>query len=192
VDVREPYQFALGHPPGSLNVPYSRKGLGDRLTTIYSSTKSVVIMANTTEQAQEATEQLQNKAFTVLGVITDSMEEWVAGGLPVQTVAEISANSISAVISDKPHSILDVREPIEWEMGHVPGAILISLGELKERLEEVPNDIPLIIICEAGIRSSSAASVLQAYGINDIKNVTDGTAGYRNSNLPMEFYDGGE
>ena len=189
VDVREPSQFALGHPPGALSVPYSQKGLNDRLFTIYPPSLPVIVMSASTEQAGEATNQLQNGYFNVLGIITGGMEAWLIDNLPIQAIAEIDAVSINTIVSEKPHAVLDVREPIEWEMGYVPGAILISLGELRDRLDEIPTALPVIVICEAGVRSSSAASMLQAHGLRDVINVADGTAGYRNSNLQLAFYE---
>ena len=188
MDVREPSQFALGHPLGALSVPYSPRGLSDRLHTIYIPTLPVVIIARNTEQAEDVGNQLESGSFSVLGVIAGGMESWLANNLPFQTITEIEAAAISTAMSKQPCVVLDVREPMEWEMGHVPGAILISLGELGNRLNEIPSKSPVIVICEAGVRSSSAASMLQAYGLEEVINVPDGTAGYRNGNLPLEFY----
>jgi len=77
---------------------------------------------------------------------------------------------------------------MEWAVGHVPGAQLIALGEVRERLGEVPTDREVAVICEAGVRSSSAASLLQAAGVK-VFNVADGTAGWRASGRPLETTD---
>ena len=84
--------------------------------------------------------------------------------------------------------VLDVRESIEWETGHVPGAILIPLGELHGRWKELRNDTPLAVICEAGIRSATAASFLKMNGLVDVANVPEGSAGYRQGSYDLEFY----
>ena len=84
-------------------------------------------------------------------------------------------------------TVLDVREPIEWEMGHVPGAVLISLGSLRRQIHVVPRHGRIVVICEAGIRSSTAASVLQAEGFPKVANVSEGTGGYRRAGLPLEY-----
>jgi rhodanese-related sulfurtransferase len=74
--------------------------------------------------------------------------------------------------------ILDVREPDEYEAGHVPGAELIPLGEVAERTPgiagEVPGDATLYIICKSGGRSRRAAEHLRANGV-DAVNVAGGT-----------------
>ena len=95
---------------------------------------------------------------------------------------------INPGVGDDNVLILDVREPIEWEMGHVPGALLISLGDLREKINDVPSDKRIVVICEAGIRSSSAASVLLLEGFSNVAHVPEGTAGYRNAGLDLEFY----
>src|SRR5438132_1446286 len=52
--------------------------------------------------------------------------------------------------------LLDVREPWEYQEGHVPGAQLIPLGELEQRVNEVPRDRPVLAICHSGQRSLAA------------------------------------
>ena len=56
--------------------------------------------------------------------------------------------------------ILDVREPWEYAEGHVPGAQLVPLSELEERVGEVPRDRPILSICHSGQRSLAAAAFL--------------------------------
>lgn len=70
--------------------------------------------------------------------------------------------------------VIDVREPDEYVEGHVPGAPLIPLGEVVERVDEVPRDGEVLIICKAGGRSRKAAEFLRAQGI-DAVNIAGGT-----------------
>ncbi len=51
--------------------------------------------------------------------------------------------------------ILDVREPSEWDEFHIPNTTLIPLGELPDRLDEVPQGQPIIVVCRSGNRSQS-------------------------------------
>lgn len=60
--------------------------------------------------------------------------------------------------------ILDVRQLKEYERGHVPGAKLIPIGELEERLNELDPNLPTICYCAIGGRSRAAASILQDNG----------------------------
>ena len=99
--------------------------------------------------------------------------------------------TIATEISEGKLTVLDVREPIEWEMGHVPEATLISLGELHNRTIELPRDSKVAVICEAGIRSSTAVSFLKSIGFSSIVNVPDGTGGYRAAGFPLFYFETG-
>jgi rhodanese-related sulfurtransferase len=71
-------------------------------------------------------------------------------------------------------TVIDVREPREYVEGHVPGAALIPLGSVPERVSEIPSGAPVYVICHSGARSNAAAEVLRANGI-DAVNVAGGT-----------------
>ena len=187
VDLREPSEVARGHPKGALSLPYSEKGLEDRLGVLLQPGSPVVLLAEAPGQAQSAVLQLQESAFPVVGVVGGSMMAWSDSDLPLEILAEVSVRQLAGAVPGGDTVVLDVREPIEWEMGHVPGAFLISLGTLRERLHELPLEAGITVICEAGIRSSSAASILQAEGFAGVVNVPEGTGGYRRAGLPLQF-----
>lgn len=63
-------------------------------------------------------------------------------------------------------TLVDVRTPMEWEAGHVEGAVLIPLSDLGGRLHEIPRDRPVVVYCASGSRSARAAAVLGAAGYN--------------------------
>ncbi|HET6937244.1 MAG TPA: rhodanese-like domain-containing protein [Nocardioides sp.] len=60
-------------------------------------------------------------------------------------------------------TVLDVREPVEWQYGHIDGALHIPLGELTARLDEVPEGQTLVV-CKVGSRSAYAAGWLAQQG----------------------------
>lgn len=70
--------------------------------------------------------------------------------------------------------VLDVRQPDEYAEVHVPGAVLVPLGEVPDRVAEVPTDVPVYVICRSGARSLRAAEHLRAAGF-DARNVAGGT-----------------
>jgi len=82
--------------------------------------------------------------------------------------------------------LLDVREPWEYQEGHVPGAQLIPLGELEQRVKEVPRDRPILAICHSGQRSLAAAGYLLQLGYNSVSNVDGGTAAWIERGFPVE------
>ena len=81
-----------------------------------------------------------------------------------------------AALADAPADayVLDVRQPEEYEAAHVPGAVLLPLDQLGARLDEVPGDRPLFVICKSGGRSAAAVEALTGAGY-DATNVAGGT-----------------
>jgi len=63
-----------------------------------------------------------------------------------------------------PHLLLDCREPWEWELVRLPEAVLIPLGQLKDHLDELPSDRPVIVYCHHGVRSRHGAALVRASG----------------------------
>ena len=81
--------------------------------------------------------------------------------------------------------LIDVRQPDEWEEFRAPGAVLIPLGDLVERVEEVPADRTVYVICRTGSRSAKGAAYLRSLGI-DAVNVAGGTLAWHDAGLPIE------
>jgi rhodanese-related sulfurtransferase len=61
-------------------------------------------------------------------------------------------------------TVLDVREPIEWDQAHVPGSVHIPMGELPARVGELPSEGQLLVVCAVGARSARAAGWLVRQG----------------------------
>jgi rhodanese-related sulfurtransferase len=81
-------------------------------------------------------------------------------------------------------TIVDVREPDEYDEAHVPGAILIPLGEVQERVAEIPADGPVYVICRSGARSMRASEWLVTQDI-DATNIAGGTLAWIDSGRPV-------
>ena len=82
-------------------------------------------------------------------------------------------------------TVLDVRNPDEYEEKHVPGAVLVPLPELGERLDDVPAGRPLYVICARGGRSRSAAEAMRLQLGWEVLNVSAGTEGWAESGRPL-------
>ncbi|MCA1692710.1 MAG: rhodanese-like domain-containing protein [Actinobacteria bacterium] len=80
--------------------------------------------------------------------------------------------------------LVDVREPDEYQAAHVPGAVLIPLGQIVERVDEVDGDEPVYVICQMGSRSAKAVQWLRTQGI-DARNVAGGTKAWMESGKPI-------
>jgi len=99
------------------------------------------------------------------------------GNESAQTVAELDASTVAGLLAGiSPPVLVDVRERWEWEVGNLAsrGAVLIPLGELPDRLREVPRERPVVLYCRSGVRSMTAARRLVEAGWRDVYNLRGG------------------
>lgn len=87
--------------------------------------------------------------------------------------------------SKKPLFILDVRQPDEFKSGHIAGAKLIPLNELRSRMNELPKDKPILCVCRSGSRSGAAAGQLTSAGFEAI-NLRGGMMGWQMAGYPVK------
>jgi len=80
--------------------------------------------------------------------------------------------------------VIDVREPLEYVTGHVPGARLVPLYRLPNVVADLPRTAPVYVICASGNRSLAAADFLAHAGIRAYS-VAGGTGGWRRTGRPV-------
>lgn len=108
-------------------------------------------------------------------------------GAPVATVEpEEVASRVNGKNgkSGKP-LLLDVRQPEEYRAGHIQGSKLIPLGELQQRLNELPRDREIICVCRSGNRSGSATRLLTSAGFQAV-NMRGGMIRWSQAGLPVK------
>ncbi len=81
--------------------------------------------------------------------------------------------------------LLDVRETAEYARGHVPGAVLVPMGQLANRIGQIDKTSPVFVICASGNRSSAMTDLLRGAGI-DAYSVTGGTGAWKRSGRPLQ------
>ena len=74
----------------------------------------------------------------------------------------------------EPPVLVDVREPWEFELARIEGSLLVPLGQLPSRVDELPRDRPLVMVCHTGRRSQNAAMFLAQSGFADVQNLSGG------------------
>ncbi len=80
--------------------------------------------------------------------------------------------------------MLDVREPFEWEELHMPGATLIPLGELEARLDELPADQEIVVVCRSGNRSATGRDILKSAGYSQVTSMAGGMRAWSDAGYP--------
>ena len=82
--------------------------------------------------------------------------------------------------------VLDVRTPAEWEEFHVPGATLIPLDELESRLDEIPVDREVVVMCRSGNRSATGREILRQAGFEQVTSMAGGIQQWSAAGYPLE------
>ncbi|USO00429.1 MAG: rhodanese-like domain-containing protein [Phycisphaeraceae bacterium] len=77
---------------------------------------------------------------------------------------------------DRRPIVVDVREPDEWKICRIDGAMLMPLGEVEERWDELDadEDTPVVLYCHTGVRSLTAAAIMQANGVRGARSLAGG------------------
>ena len=79
---------------------------------------------------------------------------------------------------------LDVRSPEEWNDFHAPNSTLIPLDQLPNRLDELPNDQPIIVVCRSGNRSQAGRDILLEAGFSDVASMSGGLTEWVSQGYP--------
>ncbi len=102
-----------------------------------------------------------------------------APGLSTVTVADLDA------ALDRGATVIDVREPYEFDAGHVEGALLMPLSDTVRLASDLPKDEPVYVICRSGNRSLAASQALVDAGFDDVRNVDGGMIAWQASGRPI-------
>ncbi len=82
--------------------------------------------------------------------------------------------------------MVDVREQLEWDAGHIAGAVHLPMSELPNRWNELPDADCTVFICRVGVRSLAAAEALSAEGRSGCINLVGGLQGWVQASLPFD------
>lgn len=181
LDTRAPEAFSGAHVPGALNV-----GLGSSFPTwagtVLPEGAEVVLVLDDPHELWVATWELLRIGYPPpVGWLAGGMQSWRTSGRKVASLPLIDVDQLSRGVEKSALTILDVRQPAEWASGHVPGALFITGAELPERIEDVPADKPVAVVCGSGFRSSTLASLLKHSGRERIFSVIGGMSAWQAS-----------
>jgi rhodanese-related sulfurtransferase len=117
----------------------------------------------------------------VKGYLDAGMWAWDRAGRAAATIRQVPVDELKHLLAEQPLQVVDVRQPGEYAAGHIPGAVNIPLGVLKERLAELDPARPTVSACQGGYRSMAAASLLQRAEFKNLFDLAGGTAAWVNA-----------
>jgi hydroxyacylglutathione hydrolase len=163
IDVRPVRDFAAGHIPGALSIPL-RPQFVSWLGWLLEPGTSFVVVRNADQDLAEVAWQALKIGFKQpSGELAGGMASWdgQTSATPLLHADEIGGTPV-----------LDVRQLNEFDAGHIPGATHIELGDLPNRIADVPPG-PLAVMCGHGQRAMTAASILQRTGKRPVRVLQD-------------------
>ncbi len=100
-------------------------------------------------------------------------------------IQSLTANQAYELISRGEIEIVDVRDPGEWSAGHLPGARLVPLDQLRRNPAAALTRDRVLFVCAAGMRSQTAARIAVSHGLKAVYNLSSGTRGWVNAGFPL-------
>jgi glyoxylase-like metal-dependent hydrolase (beta-lactamase superfamily II)/rhodanese-related sulfurtransferase len=187
LDVRPAAKFGAGHIPGAINI-----GLGGQFASwagsLIALETPIIIAAEEVTQVDEAVTRLARVGIeSVKGFLSGGMSAWMNAGLETATIAQMPVDELLHQIEEQQDlQIVDVRQPGEYNSGHVPQALSAPLAHLEEQISQLDPSRPTAVICAGGYRSSAATGILARHGFKKLFNVVGGTSGWINAGYPVE------
>ena len=179
VDVRSLEAFAEGHHQGAVNVPVSGTRFSTKAAFVLDADRPIVVAATAEGEAVQAIGNLRS-----VGIL--DLSGYVLGG-GSQTLELVSVGELHGLLQEGAE-LIDVREKDERDSGYIAGSRNIPYRLLALGAADLPNDRPLITICESGPRAGLAASILAARGYDARAVAPGGIDAWRESGKPtVEF-----
>jgi hydroxyacylglutathione hydrolase len=150
--------------------------------------QSILLVAENHEALHYAVRSLFRLGYDkIAGYLTGGIEAWYTPGFPISEVCQVSVQKLKKMIeSQEDIFILDVRRENEWIEGRIKGSTRIYLGLLEKKTDELPRDVPIVVVCKTGNRSSFGTSILLRAGFEQVYNCLGGIEAWIKSGFPLE------
>ena len=161
VDLRDRLAFAAGFVRGTLSFPVNGS-FASYLGWAMPWGTPVTLLGETSEQVAQAQRELVRIGIDRPAAAAGRPSDW-SGGAPLSSLRLAKFTDLAQAASRPDVTVLDVRRQLEWEDGHVAGALHIPFSEMPARAGEVPEG-QVWVYCHSGYRAMVAASMLAARG----------------------------
>lgn len=187
IDLRPADQYAAGHIMGTVSLPIS----GPFLTWsgwLLPYDQPLLLIGDAYE-VRAARRQLRLIGLdNIAGFWTrEDMLAWQLNGHTFTRSAQIDVPHVQTLLQEDAITIIDVRAVAEFASGCIPASRNIPLGDFLQRIDDIPTDQPVVILCLGGTRSAIGASLLEAHGRTNIFNLTGGFQAWQKTNATVVY-----
>jgi glyoxylase-like metal-dependent hydrolase (beta-lactamase superfamily II)/rhodanese-related sulfurtransferase len=176
VDVRTDLQFDDVHIDGSICIPSFSPGFGSKLAWLADHEREIVFIGRDDADGRRAAKlALSVGVRNIAGLLAGGMTNWRQERHPATQTERLPAAELLDRLADEPElQLLDVRELREWNAGHVPGSVFTPWHDIAAIPDGLDPARPIAVICAAGVRAATAASLLRHHGATRVIHVIDG------------------
>lgn len=174
VDLRSREAFDRAHVAGALNFDFGGSFVS-YLGWLIPWGMPITLLGATREQVGEAQRDLVRIGIDrVASYSVGGTDAWLGDGIPPAETRRVDFPTLAREWAANPGAVvIDTRQILEWEAGHVEGAVFIPFYEVPDRLAEIPRDVDVYVYCGSGYRASVVASLLHNRGFARVIHVDD-------------------
>ncbi|WAC04004.1 MAG: MBL fold metallo-hydrolase [Methanoregula sp.] len=186
VDIRSPTSFSGGYIRDSLSI--WREGIPAFAGWFLSYEKPIILVDDFNVGLDMVFRHFGRLGYdNITGYLAGGFPAWSRGAQEIAVIDTCSVQQLKGRLEKETPYILDVRDIKNYNsVGHIRGAHHIYVGELPQRLAEIPKNEHVVICCDAGYKGSLAASILARNRYHDISNVLGGMQAWVRAGFPVE------
>jgi hydroxyacylglutathione hydrolase len=184
VDLRSREVFARGHVPGTLSFDLDGAFVA-YLPWLLPVGAPITLLGGTSEQVSTAQRELMRVGIDqVVGQAVGGTDFWLADGETPAVVARTDFPGLAAAMNDDA-VIMDTRQILEWEAGHIDGALHVPFYDASSKVDEIPRDRAVYVYCGSGYRAAAVVSLLARLGFDNLVHVDDDWDNAARAGLPI-------
>lgn len=184
LDASEPAAFGGAHIKGAYSIWLD--GLPEFAGWVLPYDRPILLVLQDEAHLDKAVRYLRRSGYDrIQGYLRGGTEGWYNAGYSTEDLHLITVHQLRDMFNrgEKP-VVLDVRGQEEWDAGHIEGALHIYVGHLERRIEEVPRDRTIAVLCNVGHRAGLGASILLRAGFSRVHNVIGSMSAWRAVHYP--------
>jgi hydroxyacylglutathione hydrolase len=184
IDARPGERFARGYVPGTINIPGNSQRFSSWTGWFVDYERPVYLIADEAEVPRLVRELHMIGVDDIPGYFTIDAIQHAAARDALRRIEKIDIQTANRQHSDA--VMVDVRGHDEHTERHIPASLLLPMGYVIERLEQLPRDRQLIVYCNSGVRSQTVTGLLQNHGYENVLNLVGGIDAWQEAGLPLE------
>lgn len=188
LDTRNSSEFSQGFIPQSINI-----GIGGDFApwvgTLIADVKQPIILVTTPGLEEETVTRLSRVGFDhIIGYLKDGFDAWKNAGNEIDTVYRITAEQFASEFKPNQDKVIDIRKETEYTAEHIDEAYNKPLAFINDWVKDIDPKEPFYLHCAGGYRSMIAASILQARGFRNFKEIEGGFGAISKTTVPKSDF----